>query len=211
MNILIGGLKGGCGKTTLATNLAAYLAGRGADFALVDADRQRSAAKWAERRSAVANPIFCPEKVGLGLYQFLVELEHRTPIVIVDAGGRDSVELRQALLAADVLYTPLTPSQLDIETLDELRETVCLAKAMNPALGVRVVLSMVELGRGRDELSDARETLADYADDMALSGAIVCRRKVYRQAAREGFGVVESDNKLARLEIEALAQEILGV
>ena len=211
MNVLLGGLKGGCGKTSLATNLAAYLAGRGADFALVDADRQRSAAKWAERRSGVVNPIFCPEKVGQGLYQFLVELEHRTPIVIVDAGGRDSVELRQALLAADVLYTPLTPSQLDIETLDELRETVRLAKAMNPVLDARVVLSMVELGRGKDELTDARETLADYADDMTLSGSIVCRRKVYRQAVREGFGVVESDNKLARLEIEALAQEIFGV
>lgn len=214
MILLIGGIKGGVGKTTIATNLAVWLSGRGVDFALIDADHQRSSAKWAERRAdSPAQTVFCPEKLGQGLYPFLVDIESRVGTVIVDAGGRDSVELRQALLAADVLYSPLAPSQLDIETLDELVETVRIAQAMNPALATRLLLSQVETSRGVDELRDARETLAEIAGEhpvLGMSEIIVPRRKVYRQAIREGLGVLEMNNPLARAEIEALAQEIFG-
>lgn len=209
MIVMLGSLKGGVGKTTIATNLAALLAGMGVEFALVDADRQRSAAKWAERRGEVANPVLCPEKLGQGLFQFLQTLHQRAQVVLVDAAGRDSVEMRQAMLAADVMLVPLAPSQLDIETLDELQETIRLAKVLNPGLAVRVVVNQAETGRGRDELMDAKETLMDYPE-MQLLDTVLCRRKVYRQAVRAGYGVVESDNSQAKAEIQLLAGEIFG-
>ena len=49
-NILIANTKGGCGKTTLATNLAAYFALGGAQVVLSDMDRQRSSTQWVYRR-----------------------------------------------------------------------------------------------------------------------------------------------------------------
>ena len=55
--ILVVNSKGGCGKTTLATNLAVALAARGDDVALADADRQKSSLSWVKRR---------PKKVSTG-------------------------------------------------------------------------------------------------------------------------------------------------
>ena len=50
MIILVGGEKGGTGKTTIATNLAARLKDPGADVLLVDTDKQGSASSWAAMR-----------------------------------------------------------------------------------------------------------------------------------------------------------------
>ena len=54
LSILIANSKGGCGKSTLATNLAAALAVAGQEVMLADADRQQSSLAWVERRPATA-------------------------------------------------------------------------------------------------------------------------------------------------------------
>jgi len=56
-NILIPNPKGGCGKTTLATNLAAYVSKQGLTTALMDFDPQGSSAYWLELRPENASPI----------------------------------------------------------------------------------------------------------------------------------------------------------
>ncbi len=50
MIVMIGGIKGGTGKSTIATNLAAYLTNKGSDVLLLDVDPQATAYKWAVRR-----------------------------------------------------------------------------------------------------------------------------------------------------------------
>ena len=55
--ILVVNPKGGCGKTTLATNLSSYYALWEVDVALVDCDPQRSSSEWLDRRSDQWNPI----------------------------------------------------------------------------------------------------------------------------------------------------------
>lgn len=51
-NVLIANSKGGCGKTTLSTNLAGYLAFIGRRVVLSDLDRQQSSMQWLQRRPA---------------------------------------------------------------------------------------------------------------------------------------------------------------
>ena len=51
-HIMVLNSKGGCGKSTLATNIAAYFANEGASVALADFDPQRSSLDWLERRPA---------------------------------------------------------------------------------------------------------------------------------------------------------------
>jgi chromosome partitioning protein len=48
MIVLIGSQKGGCGKSTIAINIAAYLAKHNKDIVLVDADPQQSSANWVK-------------------------------------------------------------------------------------------------------------------------------------------------------------------
>jgi chromosome partitioning protein len=214
MIALIGGEKGGTGKTTLATNLAAKRALAGRDVLLIDTDAQGSANYWAQSRDeSEARPrrVACVQKLGRGLQAEVQDLSRRYQDIVIDAGGRDSVELRAALVVADKAYIPVQPSQFDIWTLDRMDELVGGAQGFNPALRAWVVVSRVSTNPSVREFEDAREILADFPR-LALSGAAVRDRIAYRKAAREGLCVDELKPRDARAseEIEALYQEVFS-
>src|SRR4051812_45099489 len=112
MLILFGGEKGGTGKSTLATNMAVYLAVRGEDVLLVDTDAQGSATDWAAMRADNPElaPVHCVGKTG-NITKSLLDLKARYSQIIVDAGGKDSRELRSAAAAVDKMYVPIKASQ----------------------------------------------------------------------------------------------------
>ena len=116
MILLIGGEKGGTGKTTVATNLAALRAAAGGDVLLVDTDRQGTAAAWCQLRVEHPRlpPVPCVHLFGKTVQTGIRDLAGRYHEVIIDAGGRDEVELRSALVVADAVYIPIQPSQYDL-------------------------------------------------------------------------------------------------
>jgi chromosome partitioning protein len=208
MIVLLGGEKGGTGKSTLATNLAVWLARQGRDVILVDTDRQRTASHWADRRNAINGlaAVHCAEKHG-NVFYAVRDLVQRYDEVIVDAGGRDSEELRTALVAAHLVYVPLKASQPDLETSLHMNELIQLARGMNPGLKARALIAMAPTNPVIHEAAEARELLSELPE-LVPSGVVIRERKVYRDAIAEGRGVVEMDNAKATAEIEALAQEI---
>lgn len=210
MILLFGGEKGGTGKSTLATNLAVWLAMKGRDVVLIDTDVQRTASHFVDRRNAIADApkVHCAEKHG-NVFETVRDLARRYEEVIVDAGGRDSEELRTALVAAQAVYCPLRASQPDIETSIHMNELVKLARGMNPVLQARLLISMAPTNPVIHEAAEAREILSELPE-FGLSQVMVRDRKVYRDAMLEGLGVIEMGNEKATAEIKALAQEIYG-
>lgn len=207
MILLIAGEKGGTGKSTIATNLAALLAVAGKDIMLLDADPQGTSTSWIERRNAAGLPkIHSAQKTG-DVYSTVMDQGERYEFVLVDAGGRDSKEMRTALVAADLLYTPFKASQNDLETMPKLNEIVGMAKGMNRALKAFAMLNMAPAQPTAREVPEARELLAEFPEFL-LSSSIIRDRRVYRDAAAAGKGVVEMNDNQARAEIELLAQEI---
>ena len=207
--ILVGGEKGGSGKSTTATNLAVYLKLEGHDVMLLDADKQATSTKWVGRRNDAGYPeIHSAQKLG-DIYKTAIDLGGRYGFVIIDAGGRDSRELRTGMVAADVLYIPIKASQADLETLPVVDELVSLSRGMNPGLLVRTLLCMAPTNERIKEVEDAQALLVDFPD-LPLSGCIIRERKIYRDALLLGKGVVEMKNSDARAEIQLLGQEILG-
>jgi chromosome partitioning protein len=102
MIILIGSEKGGVGKSTIATNLSVYLTRKGKDTILVDADRQGTSSDWFSERCETNLPkLECMSKFD-NIKQSLFDLSKRYEYVVVDSQGRDSVELRTGLIAADI-------------------------------------------------------------------------------------------------------------
>ena len=94
MIVLIGGEKGGTGKTTIATNLAAKRALAGRDVLLIDTDPQGSANYWAQSRDeSEPKPrrVACVQKFGKGLQAEVQDLAKRYEDILIDAGGRDSI------------------------------------------------------------------------------------------------------------------------
>ena len=210
MILLLGGEKGGTGKSTIATNLAAWLAMQGRDVVLVDTDVQRTAANWVDRRNLLVGipPVHCTERRG-NVFHALRDLTKRYEQVIVDAGGRDSEELRTALVAAHKVYVPLRASQPDLETSLHMNELIQLARGMNPTLEARVLISIAPTNPSIKETADAQALLRELSA-LLPSALTLSERKIYRDAMTEGRGVVELDNDKARAEIAALAGEIYG-
>lgn len=117
--ILVINGKGGCGKTTIATNLAVAYANRGTKVALLDNDPQGSSTFWAEQRAEDLPPISVVAKHERpNMYQtqaFHHRLPESTEIVIIDghsnARGRD---LESLLRQTDLILVPMLPSAIDI-------------------------------------------------------------------------------------------------
>ncbi|MGB3541647.1 AAA family ATPase [Rubrivirga sp.] len=192
MIVLVGGEKGGTGKTTLATNLAAMRAGAGGDVLLVDTDRQGSASFWGAVRDEEDGlaPVPCVQVFGKGVSRQVTDLAGRYSDVVVDAGGRDSVELRSAMVVADRLFVPVQASQFDVWTLEQVDGLVEQVQAINPSLRASVVFNRASTHPRVREAEEAEALVAEF-EHLDLAGVVVRDRIAYRRAASEGRGVAE--------------------
>ena len=213
MIILIGGEKGGTGKTTIATNLAAMRALEGRDVLLIDTDPQGSANYWAQSRDDEnINPrVACIQKFGKGLPKEVQDLEHRYEDIIIDAGGRDSVELRSSLVVVERAFIPIQPSQFDIWTLNQMDELVETAKAFNPGIRAKVIISRSSTNPSVHESEETGKLLDDFSN-MGLADVSIRDRIAYRKAAKDGLAVIELKPKdpKAISEMESLYKEVFG-
>jgi chromosome partitioning protein len=210
MIILIAGEKGGSGKSTVATNLATGLALAGRDVLLLDADPQRTSALWVERRdeAGISPRVHCAEKTG-DLKQSVADLASRYEDVVIDAGGRDSRELRSGLLVAQRAYVPMRPSQADLETSPHVDELVGMAKSMRVDSGPAafILLTMAPTHHLVTETQQAQAVLKNLPS-LSLASPIIRERKIYRDALAEGRGVLEMNNAAAIAECRALLEDV---
>lgn len=208
--LLIGGEKGGTGKTTIATSLAAARASAGRDVVLVDTDPQGSAAYWAAIRDkdSQAARVACVRLSGRGIGRQIQDTAERYQDVIVDAGGRDSVELRAAMTVAGQLVAPIQASQFDTWTLEALSDLVAQAQAINDGLVTHVCINRASPNPRVGEAAETRELLKEY-ENLALMPVTLRDRIAYRRAARAGLGVTEmTEDPKAAAEVYALYEEI---
>lgn len=206
--ILLGSQKGGCGKSTLAVNVAGWLIDNEKDVILVDADPQGSSARWAQDRQENGNLKNIPHVQASGnINQTLKDLSAKYDYVVVDTAGRDSRELRTGMVVADVLISPSRPSQYDLDTLPHLTEVFLQAQDMNPSLRGYLVLNMCPTNPVIKEADDARAYLSDFPE-FAMASTLVYDRKAYRDCIAEGRTVFEWKDAKARDEINALMEEI---
>jgi chromosome partitioning protein len=192
MIVLIGGDKGGTGKTTVATNLAALRAAAGMDVLLVDTDRQGTAAAWCQLRAdhAALSPVPCVQLFGKTVQTGIRDLAGRYREILIDAGGRDAVELRSALVVADCVYIPIQPSQYDLWTLEHMQELVVAAQGFNPTLAAFVLLTRVSTHPLVADTADARQAL-EGLEPLQLARPMLAERQAWRRSARTGQAVTE--------------------
>lgn len=209
MILLIGGEKGGTGKSTIATNIAVNLAHQQKEVVIIDCDPQSTATKWLARRNKLfpsLPKVFSIQKTG-DIYDTSIDMSNRYKYVIIDAGGRDSEELRTAMVACNKMYIPLKASQPDIETSNHIIQLIKLAKTLNPKLLAFLMISMASTNHVLKEDQEAISLLSKL-NIAKVSNVIIRERKVYRDAIADGKGVMEYDNIKAKNEIMQLFEEI---
>lgn len=205
MIIVVGGIKGGSGKTTIATNLA-VLRSFGKKVLLVDADEQKSAWDWSQQRDNCS-----PESLsgsfstvcmsGKSIYSNLLRLQEDFEDIIVDTGGRDTSSQRSALCVADKLLLPFKPSSIDIWTMGAIKSI--LSECINPNLKAYAVISQAD-PVGNDN-REAMQILKEFEFIETLA-CTIGNRKSFRNAAADGLGVGEiyPRDKKAYREMQAL-------
>ncbi len=201
------GEKGGPGKSTIATNLAVWGAYNGRDQLLVDADPQATAARWAKRRARGSlKQVVCIQQTQ-DIGPAVRDQATRYQDIIIDTGGRNSEELRSAMLVSDMSILPVKASQFDLETLPEMakliKEVRGLRQLMNLETKAFVILSMTSTNKFIKSEQSARETLEAILDIPVLPFSI-SHRKVFEDVVIDGSSVLDSDNEKAKADINRL-------
>jgi len=128
-HIMVLNAKGGCGKSTLATNIASYFATEGAAVALADYDPQRSSLDWLARRPDNRASI----AAVAGFEDGLKHAPRNADILVIDAPARShGAELADLVKHAETIVVPVLPSTIDMQAtatfLDELKGVPKIAK-----------------------------------------------------------------------------------
>lgn len=111
--VLVASSKGGAGKSTVSTNLAAYFAVEGRRTVLVDADRQKSATNWCEKRAAMASAVL---PIDGSRRNWEKHLPDNAQNAVIDApAGAMADDLEAFLERADAVLVPVLPSMIDLE------------------------------------------------------------------------------------------------
>ena len=188
--ILILNPKGGCGKSTIATNIAGYFAIRGKNVSLADCDLQRSSSDWLKNRPAylaTINPV--PIKKGK------LRVPNNTEILILDTpAGIQEQKLAKFLRAAQTMIIPVLPSALDIRAAEKfISDLIKLRKgSVNSKIKIATVANRV------NEMTIAADKIDDYLGNLKLPNgknipymALLRASQNYINAAEQGKTIFE--------------------
>jgi len=191
MIIVVGGIKGGSGKTTVATNLAVMRSAEGHDVLLIDADDQETSTDFTiirnERRPEGAGYTSI-KLTGAAVRTETLRLANKYEDIIIDTGGRDTTSQRAALTVANFLLVPFVPRSFDVWTLEKVSNLVGEMQIANPDLQAYTFINRAD-PRGQDN-DDAADVLRD-TDSLSFIETPLGARKAFSNAAAEGLAVTE--------------------
>ena len=194
--------KGGTGKTTLATNLAAAFADV-EQVLLLDADPQGSSRDWADNRPRLRLSVR-----GLEGGNLVDEVRRQAPDyhwVIIDGPPGTSRTSADAIRAADLVLIPSKASPFDVWAASDIVDAVKARQEVSR--GTPLAAFVITMAKPRTNLGrQVQAALEDYG--LPALESRTTERVAYPQLVIEGKSVLEGRDHTARAEILAMQEEI---
>ncbi len=201
--ISVAQLKGGAGKSTIATNLAGCLA-REFRTGLIDADMpQGTSMRWAALREDPRLTVVTAESAA-DLAREAEALDDLCDVVVIDLPPRSLKFLREIMPFTDLVIMPLTASAPDVWATEQLVEVVREAKKTSKRLKARLVWNRLRASKASDAfLAGTGEALRAKELSSHLAS-----RTAYVEAMGRGLTVTEWSDAKARAEFETFLGEV---
>ena len=200
--------KGGCGKTTLATNVASYYAKRGPVPAVMDCDPQGSTMSWLEKRPPTEAPIhgiaaFKNSMQATRSWQLRVPSE--TMNLVVDSpASLNHDDLREVTRDASSILVPVLPSSIDIHAASR-----CIADLLLVAKIDRRDRKLAVVANRTRRNTKSFERLMRFLDSLGIPVIAILRdSQNFVHAAEAGIGICEMPPHKVKKDIEQLDQII---
>ena len=197
--------KGGCGKTTLSTSLAAYYAQQGYRTALLDTDPQGSGLRWLANRGAkkpAVAGLTGADKSGRVTKSFLMRVPHDTERLVVDTPAAiDPLRLQDAVRGAHAILIPVLPSDIDIHAASRcIADLLLSGRIENRQERVAVVANRVK------KQARMYATLRRFLESLDIPFVATLRdTQNYVYATEQGLGVHELKDRNVKEEVREWA------
>lgn len=203
MITVIGNLKGGTGKSTVAFNLSIWVATRrNVHVSIYDLDPQATITDALEIRTEDGHvPSLEPT-------HFVSQLgsEGKHTEVIVDIGLSDSEAMNAAIQRADRIVIPIAPSQADVWSTQRFLKLISSVRKSGSPPEIIGFMNRSDTHRAVRETDDAFEALSGLAGIKMIEPRLY-QRTAYRRSFSEGLAVFEMDPKSkAAIEFEHLGE-----
>jgi chromosome partitioning protein len=193
--ILVANPKGGSGKTTLATNVAGWLATRKQRVVLADFDPLRAATEWIARRPRLFPPIagWTPN-VGRD------DIKERNPhwLIMDTPAGLHGESLRDAMHRADILLVPVAPSAFDMAATRHFLDQIGEYKAVKKG-EIAIGLVAMRVDSRTNSAGELEEFLKAFEFPLV---AHLRQTQVYVYCARDGLTVFDLPRSRAEQDWE---------
>lgn len=211
MIILVGGEKGGSGKSCLAQNIAVYLrTEKNASVLMVDCDPQRTTSDWIHERNHAAElpSINCVQLYGK-IRNELLSMKNHYDYVVIDCGGQDNLALRSSMAVADHILIPLRPKRRDLKTVPHMEDILSTCKMVNPNMNPAFVITQCpSLPSLANRILEAKEVCRSF--DVPVLNSVTYSRNMYDDSEESGRSVMESEpDGKAAIEIRSIIEELL--
>lgn len=212
MIILVGGEKGGSGKSCLAQNIAVYLrTEKQASVLMVDCDPQRTTSDWIQERKGNDSlpEINCVQLYGK-IRNELLSLRQYYDFVVIDCGGQDNLALRSSMAVADHILIPLRPKRRDLKTVPHMEDILSTCKMVNPRMNAAFVITQCpSLPSLASRILEAKDVCRSF--EVPVLNSVTFSRNMYDDSEESGQSVIESEpNGKAAIEIRSIIEELLA-
>ncbi len=192
LRITVMNAKGGCGKTTIATNLASYCSVQGYGTVLFDYDRQASSIRWLNAR-----PDNLPAIHGIAAYApppkgvtraWQMQIPHGTHYIVADTpAGYVGIDLQDRVAESDVILIPMLPSSIDIQaTADFIHELQAACRTCARQVRIGIIANRARIHSKKVEM------LERFVRDQKIPLVSFIRdTDYYVRGTEQGFGIHE--------------------